>query len=155
MIGEPTRKSGGARAPDLVIGLDQGTTGNTVLVIDRELAVVGRATVEFAQHFPQPGWVEHDAGQIWDSVRAALRQALDGIDPARLAAIGLTNQRETTFLWDADSGDALGRAIVWHDRRTSAACAALKPLEADTRAPPGLPIDPYFSATKLACVQRA
>ncbi|HSM10144.1 MAG TPA: glycerol kinase GlpK [Lysobacter sp.] len=153
-IGEPKRKSGGARTPDLVIGLDQGTTGNTVLVIDRELEVVGRATVEFAQHFPQPGWVEHESGQIWDSVRAALHQALEGIDPARLAAIGLTNQRETTFLWDADSGDSLGRAIVWHDRRTSAACAALKPLEDDTRARTGLPIDPYFSATKLAWLQR-
>ena len=144
----------GARAPDLVIGLDQGTTGNTVLVVDRELVVVGRATIEFPQHYPQPGWVEHDPDEIWASVRAALREALAGIDPARLAAIGLTNQRETTFAWDADSGAAVGRAIVWADRRTSDACAALQPLAADTRARTGLPIDPYFSATKLAWLQR-
>jgi len=154
MIGEPTRKSGGARAPDLVIGLDQGTTGNTVLVVNRDLEVVGRATIGFPQHYPQPGWVEHDADQIWHSVRMALREALEGIDPSRLAAIGLTNQRETTFAWDADSGEMVGRAIVWTDHRTSDACAAWAPLQADTRARTGLPIDPYFSATKLAWLQQ-
>lgn len=144
----------GRGTPDLVIGLDQGTTGNTVLVVDRDLAVVGRATREFAQHYPQPGWVEHDADQIWTSVRSALREALDGIDPSRLAAIGLTNQRETTFAWDVDNGDMVDRAIVWSDRRTSDACAGWKSLEADTRARTGLPIDPYFSATKLAWLQQ-
>ncbi len=152
-IGERNQQRG-RRAPDLVIGLDQGTSGNTVLVVDRDLAVVGRATVGFPQHYPQPGWVEHDPDQIWDSVRVALREALEGVDPARLAAIGLSNQRETTFVWDADSGMALGRAIVWNDRRTTAACAALQPLEADTRVRTGLPIDPYFSATKLAWLQQ-
>lgn len=151
--GERKQRIGGG-PPDLVIGLDQGTTGNTVLVVDRDLDVVGRATVEFPQHYPQPGWVEHDADQIWASVRLALREALDGIDPSRLAAIGLTNQRETTFIWDADSGQAVGRAIVWNDRRTSEACTQLKGLEADTRARTGLPIDPYFSATKLAWLQQ-
>ncbi len=135
---------------DLVIGLDQGTTGNTVLVVDRELRVVGRATAEFPQHYPRPGWVEHAPDEIWQSTLSALRDALDGIDPRRLAALGLTNQRETCFVWDADSGEPLGRAIVWQDRRTSAACAALKQHEADTRRRSGLPIDPYFSATKLA-----
>ncbi|HMB55638.1 MAG TPA: glycerol kinase GlpK [Arenimonas sp.] len=135
---------------DLVIGLDQGTTGNTVLVVDRALEVVGQATVNHPQHHPQPGWVEHDADEIWAAVRMALREALAGIDPARLAAIGVTNQRETTFAWNADTGATIDRAIVWQDRRTSAACAALKPFEADTRARTGLPIDPYFSATKLA-----
>jgi len=137
-------------APDLVIGLDQGTTGNTVLVVDRDLQVLRRATVEFPQHFPQPGWVEHEPDEIWAAIREALRHALDGIDPARLAAIGLTNQRETAFLWDADSGEAVGRAIVWQDRRTSEACAALKHHEGDTRRRSGLPIDPYFTATKLS-----
>src|SRR4249919_813178 len=135
---------------DLVIGLDQGTTGNTVLVVDRALEVVGQATVNHPQHHPQPGWVEHDADEIWAAVRMALHEALAGIDPARLAAIGVTNQRETTFAWNADTGATIDRAIVWQDRRTSAACAALKPFEADTRARTGLPIDPYFSATKLA-----
>src|SRR3970040_3051452 len=107
------RQQRGGRAPDLVIGLDQGTTGNTVLVVDRDLEVVGRATIGFPQHYPQPGWVEHDADQIWHSVRIALREALEGIDPLRLAAIGLTNQRETTFAWDAGRGEIVGPAIVW------------------------------------------
>jgi glycerol kinase len=136
--------------PDLVIGLDQGTTGNTALLIDRELNVLARATLEFAQHYPQPGWVEHEPDDIWQATRAVLAEVVRDVDPARLAALGLTNQRETTFVWDADSGEQLGRAIVWQDRRTSAACAALKHLEDDTRARSGLPIDPYFSATKLA-----
>jgi glycerol kinase len=136
--------------PDLLIGIDQGTSGNTVLVIDRELAVVARANVGFAQHYPQPGWVEHAPDEIWASLRAALRLALDGIDPTRLAALGITNQRETTFVWDADSGESLGNAIVWQDRRTNDWCEQHKALEADTRARTGLPIDPYFSASKLA-----
>jgi glycerol kinase len=139
---------------DLIIGLDQGTTGNTVLVVDRNLDVLGQASAPFPQHFPQPGWVEHDAEEIWAATRAVLREALDGIDPARLAAIGLTNQRETTFAWNAESGKSVGRAIVWQDRRTSADCAALKPHEVDTRRRTGLPIDPYFSATKLAWLRR-
>src|SRR3970282_2568423 len=101
----------GGRVPDLVIGLDQGTTGNTVLVVNRDLEVVGRATIGFPQHYPQPGWVEHDADQIWHSVRMALREALEGIDPSRLARIGRTNQRETTFAWDAGSGEMGGRAV--------------------------------------------
>lgn len=141
-------------APDLVIGLDQGTSGNTVLVVDRDLQVRARASVEFSQHYPQPGWVEHDPDEIWASVRQALRLALDGIDPARLAAIGITNQRETTFVWDADSGHALDRAIVWQDRRTSDWCASHKALEDDTRRRTGLPIDPYFSASKLAWLRQ-
>ena len=136
--------------PDLVIGLDQGTTGSTALLVDRDLGVLARATVEFPQHFPAPGWVEHEPDEIWNSVRAALRAALDGVDPKRLAAIGVTNQRETTFVWDARSGERLARAIVWQDRRTTDACAALKPHEAEVRARTGLPIDPYFSATKVA-----
>jgi glycerol kinase len=140
--------------PDLVIGLDQGTSGNTVLVVDRDLQVRSRASVEFAQHYPQPGWVEHDPDEIWASVRQALRIALDGIDPARLAAIGITNQRETTFVWDADSGQALDHAIVWQDRRTSDWCASHKALEDDTRRRTGLPIDPYFSASKLAWLRQ-
>jgi len=141
-------------AADLVIGIDQGTSGNTVLVVDRDVQVRARASVEFAQHYPQPGWVEHDPDEIWASVRSTLRIALDGIDPARLAAIGITNQRETSFVWDADSGESVAPAIVWQDRRTSAWCAAHKALEEDTRRRTGLPIDPYFSASKLAWLQQ-
>lgn len=143
-----------ANQPDLLIGIDQGTSGNTVLVIDRDLAVLARASVGFAQHYPQPGWVEHDPDEIWASLREAMRLALAGIDPARLAAIGITNQRETTFVWDADSGESLGNAIVWLDRRTSDWCAQHKAVESDVRDRTGLPIDPYFSASKLAWLQQ-
>ena len=139
--------------PDLMLGLDQGTTGTTVLVVDRELRVQGRATAPFPQHFPEPGWVEHEPEEIWASVRAALREATAGLDPARFACLGITNQRETTFAWDAERGEGLGRAIVWQDRRTAEHCRALKPQEAEIRAATGLPLDPYFSATKLAWLQ--
>lgn len=139
--------------PDLLLGLDQGTTGTTALVVDRDLRVQGRATVPFPQHFPEPGWVEHDPEEIWASVRAALREATEGLDPARFACLGLTNQRETTFAWDAEGGEALGRAVVWQDRRTVEQCRALKPQEPEIRAATGLPLDPYFSATKLAWLQ--
>lgn len=134
---------------DLVIGLDQGTSGTTALVVDRELREQGKASVPFPQHFPEPGWVEHDPEEIWDSVRQALREAMTGLDPSRLAALGITNQRETTFVWDPESGRPLHRAIVWQDRRTAAFCAALKPQESEIRAATGLPLDPYFSAGKL------
>jgi len=140
-------------SPDLLIGLDQGTTGTTALVVDRDLRVQGRATVPFPQHFPEPGWVEHEPEEIWASVRAALREATAGLDPGRFAALGLTNQRETAFVWDAATGEGLGRALVWQDRRTMAHCQALKPQEAEIRAATGLPLDPYFSATKLAWLQ--
>ncbi|HJV91722.1 MAG TPA: glycerol kinase GlpK [Holophagaceae bacterium] len=134
---------------DLLIGLDQGTTGTTVLVVDRDLRVQGRATAPFPQHFPEPGWVEHDPEEVWASVLEALGEATAGLDPARFAALGITNQRETTFVWDPASGEAMGRAIVWQDRRTTEACLALKAQEPEVRAATGLPLDPYFSATKL------
>jgi glycerol kinase len=136
--------------PDLLLGLDQGTTGTTVLVVDRNLGVQGRASVPFPQHFPEPGWVEHDPQEIWASVRAALKEATAGLDPARFAALGITNQRETTLVWDPDTGESLHRAIVWQDRRTAERCAQLRPHGAAIRAATGLPLDPYFSATKLA-----
>ena len=136
--------------PDLILALDQGTSGSTALVLDQQLRIHGRATVEFRQHFPQPGWVEHDPEELWASVLEAIRRALKGLDPARLAALGITNQRETTFLWDADSGQSLGSAIVWQDRRTSELCEQMKAHEPRVRELTGLPLDPYFSATKLA-----
>ena len=147
-----------------VIAIDQGTTGTTVLVLDEALAVRGRGYQEVRQIYPTPGWVEHDAEDIWSSVTSALQQALRGLDrgtgdatrgpipPESIAAIGITNQRETTVLWERASGKPVHHAIVWQDRRTAARCAELKAegREARVRALTGLTIDPYFSATKLA-----
>src|SRR5207247_449155 len=105
------------------------------------------------QHFPKPGWVEHDGEEIWASVRAAVARALRAArkDGRSVAAIGITNQRETTLLWDRASGRPVARAIVWQDRRTSERCAALRRagLEPEVRRRTGLVLDPYFSATKL------
>jgi glycerol kinase len=136
-----------------VIAIDQGTTGSTVLVLDETLNVVGRKNVEFPQIFPQPGWVEHDPEEIWISVCAALAGALAqaDVDAKDLAAIGITNQRETGLLWDRKSLQPERNAIVWQDRRTAEACAELKTrgLEADVRERTGLVLDPYFSGSKL------
>ncbi|HMG55740.1 MAG TPA: glycerol kinase GlpK [Kofleriaceae bacterium] len=135
-----------------VISIDQGTTGTTVLVLDEALQVRGRGYQEFRQIYPEPGWVEHDPDDIWASVCAALEAALRGLDPASIAAIGITNQRETTVVWDKRTGRAIHHAIVWQDRRTAERCAE---LTAAGKAPrvrelTGLTIDPYFSGTKLA-----
>ena len=137
-----------------VIAIDQGTTGTTVLVLDDELRLRGRGYREFAQHYPQPGWVEHDPEDIWRSVTDALGQALAQakLGARDVAAIGITNQRETAVLWERAGGRPVHRAIVWQDRRTAGKCAALKTAgHADrVRALAGLTIDPYFSATKVA-----
>jgi glycerol kinase len=136
-----------------VLAIDQGTTGSTALLLDHSGAVRGRGYAELPQHFPQPGWVEHDAGEIWKSVLAAVRAALRAgrADARSLAAIGITNQRETTLLWERRSGRPVARAIVWQDRRTAARCTQLKRdgLERDVRRRTGLVLDPYFSATKI------
>ncbi|MCB9878953.1 MAG: glycerol kinase GlpK [Planctomycetes bacterium] len=137
-----------------LLAIDQGTTGTTVLVLDDALRLVGRGYREFAQHYPQPGLVEHEADEIWQSVLGAIGEALAAakVPTADLAAIGITNQRETTVLWDRGTGAAVHRAIVWQDRRTAPQCAALiaEGHQDEVRAATGLPIDPYFSATKLA-----
>ena len=137
-----------------VIAIDQGTTGTTVLVLDEQLGVRGRGYREFRQHYPQPGWVEHDPEEIWASVVDALGQALGQANVAAtdIAAIGITNQRETAVLWERATGKPVHKAIVWQDRRTADVCARLKAdgVEARVRALSGLPIDPYFSATKVA-----
>jgi glycerol kinase len=142
----------------LVLAIDQGTTGSTVLLIDRRGRVRGRGYAELPQHFPRPGWVEHDGREIWDSVMTATARALVNgrARRTRIAAIGITNQRETTLLWDRDSGRPVARAIVWQDRRTAERCAALKRrgLEAEVRRRTGLVLDPYFSATKLEWLLR-
>ncbi|HLL21829.1 MAG TPA: FGGY family carbohydrate kinase, partial [Kofleriaceae bacterium] len=134
-----------------VISIDQGTTGSTVLVLDEKLAVRGRGYREFPQIYPEPGWVEHDPEEIWQSVTSALAQAMKGIEPSSIAAIGITNQRETALLWDRKSSKAVHNAIVWQDRRTAERCAALKAdgKEARVKALTGLTIDPYFSGTKV------
>jgi glycerol kinase len=141
-----------------IVAIDQGTTGSTVLVFDEGLRLRARGYREFPQHFPQPGWVEHDPEEIWSSVLAALAEALHGsgngggVEAAQIAAIGITNQRETTLVWDRKTGQPLHRAIVWQDRRTADACKRLKDawLEKEFRERTGLVLDPYFSGTKLA-----
>jgi glycerol kinase len=136
-----------------VLAIDQGTTGTTVLVLDKRLAVRARVNQEFRQIFPKPGWVEHELDDIWGStvgtVQRALREA--GLRGGDIAAIGITNQRETTALWERRTGRPVHHAIVWQDRRTTEACARLKAEghEPRVRGKTGLVIDPYFSATKI------
>jgi len=143
-----------AKQPTHVMAIDQGTTGSTVLVFDRRGRIVGRAYAELRQHYPKPGWVEHDAEEIWRVTLKVARQALRKakIAAARLAGIGITNQRETTVVWDRRTGAPIHRAIVWQDRRTAERCASLKAdgHEADVRRRTGLVLDPYFSGTKVA-----
>jgi len=137
----------------LVMAIDQGTTGTTVVLLDQALEVRAKVNREFPQIYPQPGWVEHDPEQIWKSVEEAIAQALTqaGAQGRDLGAIGITNQRETTVLWERKSGRPVANAIVWQDRRTADRCAELKRAgrEDDVRARTGLVLDPYFSGTKL------
>ena len=139
-------------AKPYVLALDQGTTSSRALLFDASGALLRVAQRAFAQHFPQPGWVEHEAEDLWATQWATAREVLEGIDPADVAAIGLTNQRETVVLWERATGRALTRAVVWQDRRTAADCQALRDagMEAEVRARTGLTLDPYFSATKIA-----
>jgi glycerol kinase len=136
-----------------VVAIDQGTTGSTVLVLDKRGRVVARAYSEFTQHYPKPGWVEHDPEEIWRVTLKVLRQAVKRarVKAMDVAAIGITNQRETTVLWDRKTGKPIHRAIVWQDRRTAAFCEAMKAdgHEARVRAQTGLVLDPYFSGTKV------
>ena len=132
----------------MILAIDQGTTGTTCLVVDDDLNVVRRGYAELPQHYPRPGWVEHDADEIWATVLAASEQAgLDGVD-----ALAIANQRETTVLWDRRTGRPVAPAIVWQDRRTADRCRALDPESIRTRT--GLVPDPYFSATKLEWLLR-
>jgi glycerol kinase len=136
------------------LAIDQGTTGTTALVMSVEGETLGRATRELPQHFPQPGWVEHDAREIWASVEGAIADAFAraGLRGTDIAAIGITNQRETTLLWERDTGQPVHNAIVWQDRRTAPLCERLKAEghEPRVRELTGLVLDPYFSGTKLA-----
>jgi len=133
------------------VAIDAGTTGVRALAVDETGRVTDIAYRELTQHFPRPGWVEHDATEIWDHVRATVAELVGRSDAARPAAIGITNQRETVVAWDRTTGKPLHRAIVWQDRRTAARCEQLREdghLE-QVRAKTGLVLDPYFSATKM------
>jgi len=142
----------------MILAIDQGTTGTTCLVFDGDGRVAGRAYSEFEQHFPRPGWVEHDAAEIWEVTRqvAAKAIAAAGIEGAELDGIGIANQRETVVAWDPVSGEPVHRALVWQDRRTAERCDELRAAgqEALVRERTGLTIDPYFSATKIEWLLR-
>jgi glycerol kinase len=131
-----------------VLAIDQGTTGTTCLVIGRDGAVLGRAYRELTQHYPRPGWVEHDPHELLAGVRDAAREAIAAAGTTPVA-VGITNQRETVVLWDRRTGEAVHRAIVWQDRRTAERCATLAGDAAWIRERTGLVTDPYFSGTKL------
>jgi glycerol kinase len=137
-----------------ILALDQGTTSSRAIVFDEEGKPRASAQREFRQIFPQPGWVEHDPQEIWISQRETAREAIEqaGIEPEQIRAIGIANQRETTVLWDRQTGEPLYNAIVWQDRRTAAQCSELRSSGAEetVRAKTGLMFDPYFSGTKLA-----
>ncbi len=135
---------------DLILAIDQGTTSSRALLLDRASRVVASQNVDYPNYFPSPGRVEHDADEIWASIGSAVGAVLAGIHPSRIAAIGITNQRETSLFWDSQTGRPAHRALVWQDRRTAERCEALKRegWEDRVRARTGLVIDPYFSATK-------
>jgi glycerol kinase len=136
-----------------IVALDQGTTSCRALLFDATGLPVGVAQQEFTQFFPQPGWVEHDPDEIWETQLGVLERLVreHNVDPSRIAALGITNQRETTILWNRKTGQAIGRAIVWQDRRTAPECESLKTagLTEYIRQTTGLVIDPYFSGTKI------
>src|SRR5688572_9342402 len=136
-----------------ILSIDQGTTSCRAIIFDKQANVVAFGQKEFTQHFPQPGWVEHDAEEIWTCQLAVIRQAIDkaGITPQEIAAIGITNQRETTVVWDRATSVPIHKAIVWQDRRTASVCDKLKAdgHESLFKARTGLVLDAYFSGTKL------
>ncbi|SMY07547.1 glycerol kinase GlpK [Flavimaricola marinus] len=137
-----------------ILAIDQGTTSSRAIVFDSAMKIVASAQQEFAQHFPRSGWVEHDADEIWQTVVDTCRDAIAKADisAADIAAIGITNQRETVVLWDRSTGEPIHNAIVWQDRRTAEVCATLRQegFEAEVTEKTGLLLDPYFSSTKVA-----
>ena len=139
--------------PELVAAIDAGTSGITVLVLDPSAEVRGRAYSEFSQSYPKPGWVEHDLDEIFDATRSVFGRALQdaGVVAADVAAIGITNQRETTAMWERSTGRPIAPAIVWQCRRSAAICDRLRDeeLEDELRSRTGLVLDPYFSSTKI------
>ena len=136
---------------DLILVIDAGTTSTRAIAFSQDGVIVASAARPLTQHYPASGWVEHDAGEIWRLSRDCLIDVADQVGASRIAAIGITNQRETVVFWDADTGEPLAPAIVWQDRRTAEICAALKAAghEPAVQAATGLLLDPYFSATKI------
>ena len=136
-----------------ILAIDQGTTSSRAILFDGAMKIVASAQEEFTQHFPQSGWVEHEVSDLWSSTASTCRGAIEkaGITASEIAAIGITNQRETTIVWDKDTGQAIHKAIVWQDRRTSEMCQTLKAegFEVEVTYRTGLLLDPYFSGTKL------
>lgn len=139
---------------DLILAIDQGTTSSRAIVFDRALAIRGVGQQEFPQHFPASGWVEHDPEDIWTTTLATMRAALTAAraEARAIAALGITNQRETCVIWDRGTGKPIHRALVWQDRRTADTCAKLRDdgVEPLVTAKTGLVLDPYFSGTKIA-----
>jgi len=139
---------------EFILALDQGTTSSRAMLFDRSGAIAASAQMEFPQIYPQPGWVEHDPQAIWESQLDTARRALAkaGIQASQVAGIGVTNQRETTFIWDRKTGKPVHNAIVWQCRRTAALCEQLKDegFDAVLRERTGLVTDAYFSGTKVA-----
>ncbi|QPI84735.1 glycerol kinase GlpK [Rhodobacterales bacterium HKCCA1288] len=137
-----------------ILAIDQGTTSTRAIVFDRDMKAIASAQEEFPQHFPNSGWVEHDPADLWATTAATCRAAIEKSGRAEIAAIGITNQRETTLVWDRKTGKPIQNAIVWQDRRTSALCQALKAdgFEDTVTDRTGLLLDPYFSGTKLAWI---
>lgn len=134
-----------------ILAIDQGTTGTTALLMDTQLSRVAEASLDFEQHFPKPGWVEHNLNDIWIAVLKTVNEVTAQIDPKKIVGIGITNQRETICFWDRKSGEPLAHAIVWQDRRTAEDCEKLRNsgLEALVQDSTGLLLDPYFSGTKI------
>ena len=139
-----------------VLAIDQGTTSSRAILFDEEFGIASVAQQEFEQHYPRSGWVEHEPENLWDTVLATCRAAIRSADarPGDIAAIGITNQRETTVVWNRETGKPVHRAIVWQDRRTADTCASLKKAghEDGVSAKTGLLLDPYFSGTKVAWI---
>ncbi|MEW6638806.1 MAG: FGGY family carbohydrate kinase, partial [Actinomycetota bacterium] len=140
-------------AGQYVLAIDQGTTSSRAIVFNHDSATVGEAQEEFTQHYPRPGWVEHDADEIWDVTLKVMREALEdaGASPGDVAAIGITNQRETVVMWDRETGEPVHRAIVWQDRRGAGICDRLieQGHSQMVRDKAGLTIDAYFSGSKV------
>ncbi len=136
---------------DLILVLDEGTTSTRAILFDAGGKVHGTAQSDLTQHYPRPGWVEHDAGEIWDRTLACATELVEKAGADRIACIGITNQRETVVAWDKETLEPLSRAIVWQDRRTADFCTELKEAghEADVQQQTGLVLDPYFSGTKM------
>ena len=143
---------------DYIMALDAGTTSNRCILFNKKGEICSMAQREFHQYFPQPGWVEHDADEIWASMLGVAVEAMSriGAEAADIAAIGITNQRETTIVWDKETGEPIAHAIVWQCRRTAAYCDSLKEqgYMDSFRKKTGLVIDAYFSATKIKWLSR-